>query len=162
MELIQAINERRSIRTYIDKMVDKELITKIIEDAIKAPSACNRQPWKFIVLDDNLKDKITAIAKGNNSIKEASTLVMVYSDADTSSLMDMISVGACIENMLLSATSYGLGTLWVGSLVAYEKEINELLNIKDLHLISGITIGYKNESPEARPRKEINEVLEWI
>jgi nitroreductase len=75
--------------------------------------------------------------------------------------MDMISVGACIENMLLSATSLNLGSLWIGSITNFEEEISSLLNINNLHLISAIALGYKNEEPSPRPRKLLDEVLEW-
>jgi nitroreductase len=160
MELDNAINDRRSIRAFEETKVEKNIIEKILDSGIKSPSANNKQPWKFIVLNDDLKNQIANITE-SPIVKQVGTMVLVYSNAPINSLMDMISVGACIENMLLTATEFGLGTLWVGSLVAYEKEISELLNIKDLNLISGIAIGYKKEDPQARPRKTMDEVVEW-
>lgn len=61
MDIIRAIEERRSIRKFKDKVVPKEIIEKILELATKAPSGKNRQPWKFVVAQNNTKDEMVRI-----------------------------------------------------------------------------------------------------
>lgn len=61
MDVIRAIEERRSIRKFQDKTVEKERIEKILKLATKAPSGKNRQPWRFIVLQNSKKDELISI-----------------------------------------------------------------------------------------------------
>lgn len=76
-------------------------------------------------------------------------------------LLDTISVGAAVENMILEAETLGLGTLWIGfTIVAYD-EIVEALGIEG-QLISAIAVGYPDEQPAARPRKAFDEIVEWM
>ena len=61
MDIIKAIEDRRSIRKFQDKVVPKEIIERILELATKAPSGKNRQPWRFVVLQNNSKDELVKI-----------------------------------------------------------------------------------------------------
>jgi nitroreductase len=63
--------------------------------------------------------------------------------------------------MLLAARDLGLGTLWIGNVFYVEKRIQKLLSIHD-ELIAAIAVGYADEEPEARPRKDVSEVVEWM
>ncbi|MDR5588931.1 nitroreductase family protein [Clostridium aquiflavi] len=63
MDVIKTIEERRSIRKFQDKTVSKEIIEKILELTTKAPSGKNRQPWRFIVLQDRRKDELVSLMK---------------------------------------------------------------------------------------------------
>lgn len=96
MDVIRAIEERRSIRKFKDKGVPKEIIEKILELATKAPSGKNRQPWKFVVAQDSTKDELVRIMENSldqnkkenkstgslklsmNSINEASAVILVF------------------------------------------------------------------------------------
>ena len=84
---------------------------------------------------------------------------MVFADIEDD-VMDIQSVGACIENMILRATDLGIGSLWVGYIVKLEKELQKLFN-KDKKLIAGVALGYTDTNPKERPRKTLEEVLEW-
>lgn len=76
-------------------------------------------------------------------------------------LLDTVSVGAAVENMLLEADSLGLGTLWIGfTIVAYE-EIVEALNLEG-QLLCAVAVGYPDECPDARPRKSFDEIVEYL
>jgi len=169
MELSTVINERRSIREYTNKKIDNDLLKDILEHAIKAPSAKNRQPWHFVVLNDQTKkeyiaktllEKTDVIAqKTCEVIKECSTLILVFANIENE-LMDIQSVGACIENMILRSTDLGIGSLWIGFITYIEKELQHIFKCNK-KLIAGVALGYTKTKPEERPRKTIEEISVW-
>ena len=72
--------------------------------------------------------------------------------------MDILSIGAAIENMILSLTDMGIGSVWIGNTNIVNKEIQNILNIK-YETISSIAIGVPDQSPKPRPRKDIKDVV---
>lgn len=177
MELKETIKNRRSIRKYKNIDVPDELIYELIECARLAPSAKNRQPWKFLILKNDIKNQIAdiMIEKQKNSkncisnvnlttkiIKEAPVLILVLKQYDDNWITgDSLSIGAAIEHICLRATDLGLGSLWIRDVVFTKKEIVKLVGYENMELISAISIGYPDESPKQRPRKKLNEILEW-
>ena len=190
METIDAIKMRRSIRKYKRKDIEKDKIEKLLEIATRAPSGKNSQPWKFLVLKGNKKNQIADLMIKNasklkeegckigstkssaNIIKEAPVLIMVYNEnkkhyVDVSEdakarwrSVDIQSIGAAIQNLLLGAVDIGLGTLWICDVFIAIKDINNYLNM-DSELVAGVAVGYPDENPEFRPRKDLNEVVEF-
>lgn len=176
MKLKETIEYRRSIRKYKDMDVSNKLIEDLVDCARLAPSAKNRQPWKFLVIRNITKNQIAdimlereKILKTKNSvkatakvIKEAPILILVFKKYDDNFIIgDSLSIGGAIENICLRATDLGLGSLWIRDIVYTQKEIAKLVGYEDMELISAISIGYPDENPKQRPRKELNEVLEW-
>lgn len=187
MDVIKAIEERRSIRKFQDKTISKEIIAKILELATKAPSGKNRQPWRFVVLQNGKKDELVSIMedilnqykkqnKGTgsfelsiNSINEASAVVLVFNafsnfEEDYNHhrlLTDTQSIGAAIQTLILAAQEFELGTLWICDISYCDKELCSWLNRKD-ELVAAVAIGYANQLPYPRPRKSLEEVMEWI
>lgn len=183
METIKAIEKRRSIRTYKDISISKEIIEDILNCGMLAPSAKNRQPWYFIVVSGEIKDKIISIMCDevtkesikydngyNNSvvstanvIKEAPILILIFKEKDNNWIIsDNLSIGACVENMCLRATELGLGTLWIRDIVYTSEQIASYLNKEDLELNCALTIGIPNQDPKPRPRKKLEEIVEWM
>lgn len=186
METRKAIEDRRSIRAFKNEKVSKNLIMDMLDCARLAPSAKNRQPWYFVIVEGNLKNQIAdmmikyaeenddteerKILKCPSSVKatakvmkEAPTLILVLKEKDINcTTADTLSIGACIENILLRATDLGLGSLWIRDIVYVAEEVAKLVNHSDLELNSAISIGYSNQSPNARPRKQLEEIIEWI
>ncbi|WP_315066858.1 nitroreductase family protein [uncultured Clostridium sp.] len=187
MDVIKAIEECRSIRKFQDKTVSKERIAKILKLATKAPSGKNRQPWRFVVLQNGKKDELVSImedtlnqykkqnkATGSfelsiNSINEASAVVFVFNafsnfEEDYNHhrlLTDTQSIGAAVQTLLLAAQEFELGTLWICDIFHCHKELCSWLNRKD-ELVAAVAIGYPNQLPYPRPRKSLEEVIEWI
>lgn len=185
MELIETINNRRSIRKYKNIDVSNEIIEDLISCARLAPSAKNRQPWKFVVVKDNVKNEIadimlnqlktskvslerkiynanSSVKETANIIKEAPILILVFKPKDDNWIIgDSLSIGAALEHICLRATDLGLGSLWIRDIVYTQKEIAKLVDQDDIELISAVSIGYPNESPKQRPRKKLMEILEW-
>ena len=73
-----------------------------------------------------------------------------------------LSIGGAIEHICLRATDLGLGSLWIRDTTYSQKEIAKLIGYENMEVISAISIGYPNQSPKQRPRKELKEILEWI
>ena len=103
----------------------------------------------------------TSISFTANVIKEAKELILVlYKDNNSLEYeMDLLSIGAAIENMCLEAESLSLSTLWIGDINPTNDEICNELDIKDCRIISAVAIGYKNQEPKPRPRKSMDEIL---
>ena len=97
-------------------------------------------------------------------MQDAGQVVIVYADRETLKAKDsgmyslMLSVGACIENMILAYTDMGLGTIWIGNTNLVSNEIKEILNVP-YETVSCVGVGYQDQFPKARPRKDISDVL---
>ena len=173
MLLIDAIESRRSIRKYKSIILDEDTLMKGIELSIKAPSAHNRQPWKFKILSASEKDSIADILESKTRdipghtgphtadiIRNVPHLIMVFIDNSVveNRDMDVISIGACIENMILAYTDMGLGTIWIGNTNLVSNEIKEILNIP-YETVSCVGVGHVDQFPKVRPRNDIRDVM---
>lgn len=161
--MLKEIENRRSIRNYKTDNIDKKIILDILNAGIKAPSAKNNQPWRFLIVNNDIKNKISdkmieiyGPNKTAEVIKTVPYLILIYNKDD--GYFNHLSIGAAIENILLEAENIGLGTLWIGYIKKIEDYVKELVNI-DYELVSAIAIGVKNENPLERPRLTLEEVL---
>lgn len=161
--MLKEIENRRSIRNYKNDNIDKKIIFDILNAGIKAPSAKNNQPWRFLIVNSDIKNKISdkmieiyGPNKTAEVIKTVPYLILVYNKDNE--YFNHLSIGAAIENILLEAENIGLGTLWIGYIKKIEDYVKQLVNI-DYELVSAIAIGVKNENPLERPRLTLDEVL---
>ena len=176
-QFYKLISTRQSDRAYTNQPIEREKIEKIIEAARIAPSACNAQPWKFIVVDDEeLKNKIADTTSSkvlgmNHFTKQAPVhIVIVMEGANLTSNFGslvkrkhfpLIDIGIAAEHICLAATAEGLGSCMVGWFD--ESAVKKLLNIpKSKRPMLIITLGYpaKPETREKR-RKEIGQVVSY-
>jgi nitroreductase len=158
MELSKVIENRRSIRNYKSTPVPKEKIDKILESARIAPSASNRQPWHFIVVQD--KDAIKKLAKSDWAA-DAPLMIVGLADTEGSPNWCLNDLGIAIEHMVLTASDLGLGTCWMGQ-TGREDLIRELLDVPEkFRPVALLTVGESDESPKAKPRKSIDEIVSW-
>lgn len=162
MDFFSLIKTRRSVRSFQEKGVDRELIKKIIEMATYAPSACDIQGWRFIVIDDERKKQQIFDMGGSINIKVAPAGILVLYDNRTQNTeyADYIqSAAAAIENLILAAHYLGLGTCWTCHLPP-KKQLGKLFKIPPtLSPIAYILIGYKKNEPLEVPRKYKLEAL---
>lgn len=94
------------------------------------------------------------------NIRHGNPYLPVFAGKRVSEILDTLSIGAAIENMLLAATRLGIGSLWIGNTVYAHKEITDYLGTK--HQLAGaIALGYANETPEGRPKKSLDEIVEF-
>lgn len=124
---------RRSIRSFIkEKKVEYEKVDILLHAAMQAPSACNKQPWEFLVLDDKkIIDSIAPIDKHYVLAAKAPLVVIVLGNEKTTYRGENglawypQDLSASIQNMLLQAAELGLGSVWIGT-YPDEKRINGL------------------------------------
>jgi len=155
MNLLEIIKSRRSIRRYEDRDVPDELVYKIIEAGIWAPSSNHCEPCEFIVIRDReIKEKLSKISPWSKFIADAPVAICILSNKASSCVIMDGSIA--VMNMLLEIHSLGLGSCWVD--VKYnEKLVRDTLNIPDNYeIITVIPVGYPAESPTSS-RKSVND-----
>ncbi|HHY39358.1 MAG TPA: nitroreductase family protein [Clostridia bacterium] len=171
-DVIDAIRERTSMRAYETKEVPDETISRIIECGIRAPSAGNCQPWRFFVVKDpRVKAALAAAAYGQHFLEEASHVIVVCAEPERSAqrygdrgryLYCIQDTAAAVENMLLAATAFGLGTCWVG---AFDEEAAARaigVTPPKLRPVAMIPIGYPARPPKPSSRRRVEEVTTVI
>lgn len=163
MDIFELIRTRRSIRKFTGAPVSDEVINKIIEAGTWAPSGMNNQPWKFgIVKDNDLKKEISGLTHYSRIVREAQALIAVFLDLSTSydRTKDAQAVGACIQNMLLSIHSVGLGAVWLGEILKNRDKVRELLGGPgDLELMAVIALGHPAEQKGKVTRKGLDQTV---
>ena len=172
MSFIDIAQTRYSCRDFNrEKPVSRTVILDVIEAARIAPSACNRQPWKFIIVDDECDSTYrNAIIESYNRSWIASAPAFIIACGDHSQAWHRpsdnkdhtdVDLSIAIEHLCLSATSEGLGTCWVCN---FDTEvIIKKFNIPShLEPIAIIPIGYPvTMSNTTKNRKEIDEIIQW-
>ena len=164
MDTIDIIKQRRSIRTFNDKNISSNDIKTILECAMSAPTARNQQGWRFIVIDDkNILEDISKGIEHGKMCKEANKVIAVcYKvDDELSQLYWEQDASAATQNILLSATSLGIGSVWVAIHPRKQKVdfLSNLLNIPDnIKPLSIIALGYKDDILKEVDRYDENKV----
>ena len=164
MDVSAAIRQRRSVRAYKAVEVEEEKLKKILEAARLSPSASNRQGWKFIVVrNKDTKKKLARAAFGQSFIGEA-PVVMVACGTESNAVMacgqptHTVDVSIACAFMILQACELGLGTCWIG---AFEEDgVKRILEIpKSVRVVAMIPLGYPDEDPSPRSRKDIEQIV---
>lgn len=163
MEVIETIKIRRSVREYKDKPIPKEILEKIVDGARFAPTARGVEPWEFIVItqDATLK-KIADLAENGRFIAGATACIAVFCQDTKYYLEDGC---AATQNILLTATSLGVGSCWVaGDKKPYCSQVSSLLGVPaSFKLVSLIALGYPESEKVFRikDRRALAEVIHW-
>jgi nitroreductase len=186
--VIDAIQKRRSVRSYEDRPVPKDVLTAIIEAGNQAPSAMNSQPWRFVVVEDEgVKKKLLGAALPNakkilENVREVDPerykqIMKRYDEMkdpvyySAPAVLFVIGSGryadhscplAC-ENIMLAAYSLGVGSCWVGfgSMVTDDKDVVRALDLKEGEKIYGpIVLGYPKVFPDPPQKKP--PVVKWL
>lgn len=167
MDVMTAIKSRRSIRAYKSTEVEEEKLNLILEAARLSPSARNLQNWKFIVVrDKKLRERLVEAAAGQKFVGEAPLTLIACATAPERVMTcgqpaNTIDLSIALSFMMLEAAELGLGTCWLGSF--YEDKVKEVLNLPEGYRVVAMTpLGYPDENPAQRPRKSIEEIVEYI
>jgi len=159
MDVFDTIKDRRSIRTYKDERIPKDKLEKLLESARLAPSAANRQNWKFIVID-NEKIKNQLVTASNNQAFIGTTSHVIAGIGDSDQKWYQVDLAIALEHIVLEAVELGLGTCWIGAFD--EDEVKKILKIPpDKKVVALLTVGIPSESPAARPRKALEEIIAY-
>ncbi|MEG2353678.1 MAG: nitroreductase family protein [Clostridium sp.] len=177
MKFLELVKLRESVRGYNNIKVEEEDVLKCIEAARLSPSACNAQPWKFVVINqkdilENIRGKIYEPLIGiNKFILTAPVIIAVVGEKRNivSSIGEVVKkkdytsmdVGMAVEHLCLQAAELGLGTCIIGWFK--NNEIKKLLNIpknRDIELM--ISLGHHDsEKPRDKKRKDLKEIISF-
>lgn len=174
MKFLELVKRRQSVRKYSPRPVPREAIERCLEAARLAPSACNSQPWSFIILDgEKLKNEVAEKAfsgayKMNSFAKAAPILVVVVTERSTyfarlggffrGTQYNLIDIGIACEHFVLQAAEEGIGTCWMG--MFNEEAVKKILGIpKDKKIDVIIGMGYPaTEETREKIRRPLEEI----
>jgi len=173
---LELVHHRQSDRAYLDKAVEAEKLERILESARLAPSACNSQPWKFIVVTDPEKRLQVADATSskllsmNHFTKQAPVMLVVIEESGnfTSSIggwmtgkhYPHIDLGIAAAHITLAAADEGLGSCIIGW--CDEKKVQGALDIpKNKRVMLVILLGYSSQSLREKKRKTKEEIVSY-
>ena len=172
---IDLVKKRRSVRHYRPDEVPRELIEKCLEAVRFAPTACNTQNWKFIVVESALKDRLALEALGcvvvpNKFAGEAPVIVVIAANLDFITHRvggklkgidyHMIDAGIAGEHFVLQAAELGLGTCWIGWFD--KKAVKRVLSLPaGWEICSMLTLGYPYETSGEKKRKALRDISEF-
>ncbi len=199
MELSEAIKERYSCRTYLPNAISDDDIKKIVESARLAPSSKNKQQWKFVCIKAKEESHDIAnmlenyylqnkdnpeILTGASSVfatgkilEQCPAIILVFEDSNfinrtkIDDISGLLSIGAAVEHMALTATDMGLGNLWICDTFYVHNEIADYIldklkgtsyeNFidKDNRLVCAMAVGKIGGPKYTRPRKSLDEIL---
>lgn len=175
MDFLELVQKRQSTRSFdTERKVDRAIITRVLESARLAPSACNAQPWHFIVVDEpGLKDKVADAASArllgmNHFTKQAPVhIVVVEEKVNLSSSIGglvkdkhfaFLDIGIAAAHICLAAEAEGLGSCILGWFA--EAKMKKLLNVPDnKRIVLDIVIGYPAQPLREKKRKPFDEVV---
>ena len=177
MTFLDLINKRYSVRNYKTTPIPQEKVIRCVEAARLSPSACNSQPWKFIIIDqpelvnELAKAAFEGIMNFNNFVFKAPVLVLIVSERQNLSAkfgslvknknFSLMDIGIAAEHFCLQAAEEELGTCMLGWF--NEKKVKKILSIpkfKRVELI--ISVGFSNdEKIPIKKRKNMDEILSW-
>ena len=169
MDFWQVIEERRSMRDFDPRCdVPPDMVQKILEAAIRAPSGGNCQPWHFVVIrGKQAKELLVEAAYGQSFIAEAPVVIVVCADPARSAqsygsrgvqLYCLQDTAAATEHILLAVTALGLGVCWVGAFD--ERAASQVLDLPtDLRPVAIVPIGYPIARHQRTSRRSLKEVV---
>ncbi|HEY3419727.1 MAG TPA: nitroreductase family protein [Methanomassiliicoccales archaeon] len=159
MGAMETIENRRSIRKYQAKEIPQDVLLRVLEAARLAPSGANRQPFQLIVVTDPEKKKgLVPLCKNQQFVGEASVFIAGVDDPQQK--WNRVDLSIAMDHITLAALEHGLGTCWVGAFDP-EKLAAYLEVPKDKVITVCLALGYPNESPEARSRKAMDDLVFW-
>ena len=164
MTVMEAIEKRFSARAWQPYEVEEEKLERLMEAARLAPSASNRQEWRFVLVRDaGMREKLAEAAGGQGFVGEA-PVVIVACAQDTGHVMPCglecfaIDVAIAVDHITLAAVEEGLGTCWIGAFNA--DEVKRLLGIPpEVVVVVLLPVGYPAEEPRAKKRLALDEIV---
>ena len=165
MDIYEAIAHRKSVRSFKDKDVPEEIISRLLEAARLAPSASNRQEWRFIVVRDQATRKeLSVAARGQKFVGEAPVVLACCAETDShvmacGQLCYPIDVAIAIDHITLCATADGLGSCWIGAFD--EDKAKEILGIPpQIRVVGLLPMGYpKDPSRVEKNRLPLEDIV---
>lgn len=170
MDVYEAIANRKSVRAFPDKDVPEDITSRLLEAARLAPSASNRQEWRFIVVrDPATRKQLSEAAMGQKFVGEAPVVLACCAETDghvmaCGQLCYSIDVAIAIDHITLCASADGLGTCWIGAFD--EDKVKGILGIPpQIRVVGLLPIGYPKDPAHVEknrlPLKDIIKHERW-
>ena len=173
----ELVRNRRSIRRYLDKPVEREKILTCIEAARLAPSADNVQPWRFLIIDDPklktqyAKEIFSGIYSISKFAEKAPVLILILARLDIIAnrigkqiqniQFYLLDIGIAGEHVVLQAQELGLGTCWIGWFNI--RKARKFLKIpRKYKIVSMLAIGYFEKRPSKEKKRKKLEEIAWF
>jgi nitroreductase len=164
VELKEAIKKRQSIRDYEDKPVPEEKLLKVLEAARLAPSASNRQKWKFVVVREaNRRRQLAQAAGGQTHVARAPVVIAAVALMPEYVMQCgvpayAVDLAIAVNHMTLTAVDEGLGTCWIGAFS--QEEARNILKVPENYLIVALLpLGFTKQMGEMKMRKSLDEIV---
>lgn len=167
MDVYEAILTRKSVRAYQNREIPEEILQKVLDAAHLAPSASNRQEWRFVVVRDaKMRQKLADAARSQKFVGEAPVVIACCAESDghvmsCGEACYPIDVAAAIDHLTLAAVAEGLGTCWIGAFD--QAKVRALLGIPpEIHVVELLPLGYPADpSPKAKQRLPLEEIVHY-
>src|SRR3989338_2085862 len=167
-DILDLIKSRRTVKYFLPKFVSWENIARVIDAARHAPSSGNIQNWKFIIcIENSVKQAVAGTCGEQYEVVQAGALIVVCNEVEKAEryyglrgerLYSIQNCAAAIQNMLLEATSLGLGSRWIGTFD--EEELKVKLSIpEEVRPQAIIAIGYAKDTPPKPPKYPLETVV---
>ncbi len=182
--VIETIRRRRSVRRFAAEPISDDVVHVLLEAANDAPSAHNKQSWRFVIVRGTAKDRLTTLIRDESAllprkmkillrlagqiIQSAPVVVAIFNTGELAHeiegehrrefqdffrLMEIQSASAAVENLMIAATSLGIGTVWLGAVCLIKERIGRILG-QEAELMAVVPIGYPSREPNEGPRKK--------
>lgn len=164
MEVMEAIKKRQSIRDYEDRPVPVEKLRKVLEAARLAPSASNRQRWKFIVVrESKRRQELSRAAGGQSQVAQAPVVIAAVATMPEYVMRCgvpayAVDLAIAVDHMTLAALDEELGTCWIGAF-SQEQARSILAVPEDCRIVTLLTLGFHRQAGVAKTRKSIDEIV---
>jgi nitroreductase len=167
MRVFEAIRANRSVRSFLDKPVENEKILAILEAGRLAPSAGNRQEWRFIVVRDcESRVRLGEAANGQSFVGEAPVVIVACAESD-GHVMSCgqpsypIDVVIALDHISMAAVELDLGTCWIGAF--NEKKVKEILGVPDhIRIVELMLLGYPiDQSIKEKSRLPLKRIVKY-
>jgi nitroreductase len=165
MDVYDAIQQRRSVRKYEDRAIPQDVLERVLQAGILAPTGRNTQEWRFVVVRDLDTRKRLAEAAEQKFVASADVVVAVVSLDPVREMFCGIQAGPVdcaivIDHMTLAAVAEGLGSCWIGHFD--QDKSREILDIPaPAKIIEMLVLGYPGDEPVEKKRKTLDELACW-
>ncbi len=159
MNLREVFEKRKSIRKFTGEPIKEDQIKLIMEAAQIAPSASNKQPYKFIVIkNDEFKKVLRKKAVPQRFIEKSAVIFVGLGNKKEADYFYKVDIAIAVQHMALQAAELGLGSCWIG---AFKRdEVGELLKVpNNWEIVVLLAVGVPGQDPPARARKSLDELF---
>ena len=163
MELFEAIDRRRSVRQFADDPVGRDVLQRIVQTAIEAPTGCNVQQKQYIIVDDpEVMEQLRFVSKAMSTAPDAIVLLTEEKGTKYGSYW-VQDVSAAMQNMLLAAVALGYDACWIeGNVRPHEDELRRILRVpKGLRVWSLTPVGRRAVEGRRPPKPGLLEVTHY-